>query len=216
MEQPVKEYKIRRAAQRQAILQQRQALTPKEVQVLSQQVLSRVLSHPYLQHPRLIASYLSCSGELDTITLNAQLQAQQHQLCLPVISPTERGIMDFYRYQSIDELRPNKFNIPEPLPTEATLVQPQALELVIVPLVGFTGSGARLGMGGGYYDRILKKISPSCLKLGLAYDFQRNDDIESKDWDVPLDEIITPTQHYRCTAQANTKRQKRQKEPWAP
>ena len=98
MEQPVKEYKIRRAAQRQAILQQRKALTQEEVYALSQLVLARVLSHPYLQQPRLIASYLSCSGELDTITLNEQLQNKQHQLCLPVISPTERGIMDFHRY----------------------------------------------------------------------------------------------------------------------
>ena len=199
MEQPVKEYKIRRAAQRQAILQQRKALTKEEVYALSQLVLARVLSHPYLQQPRLIASYLSCSGELDTITLNEQLQNKQHQLCLPVISPTERGIMDFHRYHSLAELRPNKFNIQEPLPSQESLVRPPELELVVVPLVGFTGSGARLGMGGGYYDRILKQISPNCLKLGLAYDFQRNDEIESKDWDVPLDEIITPTQHYRFT-----------------
>lgn len=199
MEQPVKEYKIRRAAQRQAILQQRKALTKEEVYALSQLVLARVLSHPYLQQPRLIASYLSCSGELDTITLNEQLQNKQHQLCLPVISPTERGIMDFHRYHSLAELRPNKFNIPEPLPSKESLVRPHELELVVVPLVGFTGKGARLGMGGGYYDRILKQISPNCLKLGLAYDFQRNDEIESKDWDVPLDEIITPTQHYRFT-----------------
>lgn len=199
MEQPVKEYKIRRAAQRQAILQQRKALTKEEVYALSQLVSARVLSHPYLQQPRLIASYLSCSGELDTITLNEQLQNKQHQLCLPVISPTERGIMDFHRYHSLAELRPNKFNIPEPLPSKESLVRPHELELVVVPLVGFTGKGARLGMGGGYYDRILKQISPNCLKLGLAYDFQRNDEIESKDWDVPLDEIITPTQHYRFT-----------------
>ena len=199
MEQPVKEYKIRRAAQRQAILQQRKALTKEEVHALSQLVLARVLSHPYLQQPRLIASYLSCSGELDTITLNEQLQNKQHQLCLPVISPTERGIMDFHRYHSLAELKPNKFNIPEPIPSKESLVSPTELELVVVPLVGFTGKGARLGMGGGYYDRILKQISPNCLKLGLAYDFQRNDEIESKDWDVPLDEIITPTQHYRFT-----------------
>lgn len=199
MEQPVKEYKIRRAAQRQAILQQRKALTKEEVHALSQLVLARVLSHPYLQQPRLIASYLSCSGELDTITLNEQLQSKQHQLCLPVISPSERGIMDFHRYHSLAELKPNKFNIPEPLPSKESLVRPHELELVVVPLVGFTGKGARLGMGGGYYDRILKQISPNCLKLGLAYDFQRNDEIESKDWDVPLDEIITPTQHYRFT-----------------
>ena len=199
MEQPVKEYKIRRAAQRQAILQQRKALTKEVVLALSLLVLASVLCHPYLQQPRLIASYLSCSGELDTITLNEQLQNKQHQLCLPVISPTERGIMDFHRYHSLAELKPNKFNIPEPLPSKESLVQPHELELVVVPLVGFTGSGARLGMGGGYYDRILKQISPNCLKLGLAYDFQRNDEIESKDWDVPLDEIITPTQHYRFT-----------------
>ncbi len=193
-----KEYKVLRAQQRSAIIAQRKALSAAEVAAHSQQVWAQVLAHPMLQAPRLIASYLSISGEIDTITLNQALQGK-HQLALPVISPTERGIMDFYRYEKLEDLIPNRFNILEPKPLSHNLIAPQALEVILVPLVGFTGRGARLGMGGGYYDRMLKKISPNCLTLGLAYDFQRNDSIESQEWDVPLDEVITPTQHYHFT-----------------
>ena len=69
-----------------------------------------------------------------------------------------------------------------------------------MPLVAFAPDGARIGMGGGYYDRLLKKIHPKCLTIGLAYDFQRLEHINIQSWDVPLDEILTPTQHYRIKA----------------
>lgn len=192
-----KEYKVRRAAQRQAIITKRQALTSEQVQTLSAQVRAQVLAHPFLREARTIASYLSFSGEIDTIELNQALKAQHHQVGLPVIVPQERGRMDFYRYGSLEELVLNQYKIREPVPSPEALIKPHELEVIVVPLVGFNQYGDRLGMGGGYYDRMLKKISANCLTLGLAYDFQRDDSIECKAWDMPLDEIITPTQHYR-------------------
>ena len=108
--------------------------------------------------------------------------------------------MDFYSYDHLDDLIKNSFNILEPQKDDKHYISPNLLDVILVPLVGFNNKGDRLGMGGGYYDRMLKKVSANCLILGLAYDFQLVPELKGQHWDMPLDEIITPTTHYIFTS----------------
>jgi 5-formyltetrahydrofolate cyclo-ligase len=68
-------------------------------------------------------------------------------------------------------------------------------QTVFVPLTGFTASGARLGQGGGHYDRWLAQ-NPSALPLGLAWDCQLVDTLPLEPHDRPLHAVITPTRFY--------------------
>lgn len=192
----VSAYKEWRNNARNEIRQKRKALHEDEVAKCSELVRRVVLEHEFLKQNRCIASYHSFSGEIDTVEINKALRLAGHHMALPVIHPEEKGLMDFYSYEKPEDLILNRFKIPEPVVSEENLVQPHKLEVVIVPLVGFNEKGERLGMGGGYYDRMLKKISCECLTLGLAYDFQLIPEIKSQPWDMPLDEVITPTKHY--------------------
>lgn len=192
----VSAYKEWRNNTRNEIRQKRKALHEDEVAKCSELVRRVVLEHEFLKQNRCIASYHSFSGEIDTVEINKALRLAGHHMALPVIHPEEKGLMDFYSYEKPEDLILNRFKIPEPVVSEENLVQPNHLEVVIVPLVGFNEKGERLGMGGGYYDRMLKKISCECLTLGLAYDFQLIPEIKSQPWDMPLDEVITPTKHY--------------------
>lgn len=192
----VSAYKEWRNNARNEIRQKRKALHEDEVAKCSELVRRVVLEHEFLKQNRCIASYHSFSGEIDTVEINKALRLAGHHMALPVIHPEEKGLMDFYSYEKPEDLILNRFKIPEPVVSEENLVQPHHLEVVIVPLVGFNEKGERLGMGGGYYDRMLKKISCECLTLGLAYDFQLIPEIKSQPWDMPLDEVITPTKHY--------------------
>ena len=192
----VSAYKEWRNNARNEIRQKRKALHEDEVAKCSELVRRVVLEHEFLKQNRFIASYHSFSGEIDTVEINKALRLAGHHMALPVIHPEEKGLMDFYSYEKPEDLILNRFKIPEPVVSEENLVQPHKLEVVIVPLVGFNEKGERLGMGGGYYDRMLKKISCECLTLGLAYDFQLIPEIKSQPWDMPLDEVITPTKHY--------------------
>lgn len=180
---------------RHIVREHRQHLSPEQVQDLSRQVQQTLEQHPFLQQPRRIASYMSFAGELDTHALNDSLN-QYHQVALPVIDPEQKGIMHFYRYQGQDQLVCSKLKILEPQPIKENYLAPSDMEVVLVPLVAFALNGARIGMGGGYYDRLLKKIHPNCLTIGLAYDFQKLEVINIQSWDVPLKEIITPSHHY--------------------
>ena len=71
------------------------------------------------------------------------------------------------------------------------IVPAEALDMVVVPLVAFDRAGARLGYGGGRYDRYLPTLSPACQIIGIAFDEQRVDHIPTDAHDLPLPHIIS-------------------------
>ena len=71
------------------------------------------------------------------------------------------------------------------------IVPAVALDMVVVPLVAFDRAGARLGYGGGCYDRYLPMLSPACQITGIAFDEQRVDHVPTDAHDLPLPHIIS-------------------------
>lgn len=71
------------------------------------------------------------------------------------------------------------------------IVPAEALDMIIVPLVAFDRAGARLGYGGGCYDRYLPMLSPACQIIGIAFDEQRVDHVPTDTHDQPLPHIIS-------------------------
>ena len=71
------------------------------------------------------------------------------------------------------------------------IVPAEALDMIIVPLVAFDRTGARLGYGGGCYDRYLPTLSPACQIIGIAFDEQRVGHVPTDAHDLPLPHIIS-------------------------
>lgn len=71
------------------------------------------------------------------------------------------------------------------------IVPAEALDMAIVPLVAFDRAGARLGYGGGCYDRYLPTLSPACQIIGIAFDEQCVDHVPTDAHDLPLPHIIS-------------------------
>jgi 5-formyltetrahydrofolate cyclo-ligase len=99
-------------------------------------------------------------------------------------------------------LRVNRFGIVEP--DGPWLASVRLLDVVFLPLVGFDRHGARLGMGGGYYDRAfgfmrLRSVWRTPLLVGIGYASQEVDRIAPAPHDVPLDLVITERGVVRCT-----------------
>ena len=71
------------------------------------------------------------------------------------------------------------------------IVPAAELDMVVVPLVAFDRTGARLGYGGGCYDRYLPILSPACQIVGIAFDEQRVDHVPTDTHDLPLPNIVS-------------------------
>ena len=70
------------------------------------------------------------------------------------------------------------------------IVPAEALDMIVVPLVAFDQTGARLGYGGGCYDRYLPTLSTTCQIVGITFDEQRVDRVPTDANDLPLPHII--------------------------
>ena len=82
-----------------------------------------------------------------------------------------------------------KFGIPEP----TTQPYEGHIDLIIVPAVAFDKEGHRLGRGGGYYDRFLKKY-PRATLIGVGYDFQLVEKVPTERHDRKMHRIVLPSQ----------------------
>lgn len=122
---------------------------------------------------------------------------QQRHCYLPVVNPHTRS-MTFKRYRFGEHLRPNRFGILEP-GSKAPALAIEALDVVLMPLVGYDLQGNRLGMGGGFYDRAfarLRRRRP--LRIGLAHSLQQVARLERAPWDIPLHGVCTEGGLHLC------------------
>jgi 5-formyltetrahydrofolate cyclo-ligase len=116
-----------------------------------------------------------------------------HTLALPRFAARDSA-MGFARHSdphAQSDLVPGPFGVMQPGPAAEPLVP----DVLFVPLIGFTASLARLGQGGGHYDRWLAE-QPRPLAVGLAWDVQCCEALPTEPHDAALDAVITPTRFY--------------------
>ncbi|MBQ8516374.1 MAG: 5-formyltetrahydrofolate cyclo-ligase [Akkermansia sp.] len=87
------------------------------------------------------------------------------------------------------ELQPGAMGIPAPQPG-LPVIPPEQLDIVIVPGVGFSLTGKRLGYGGGYYDRYLPRCTRAQV-LALAFPEQIEDTLPTDEHDFPIPSVLT-------------------------
>jgi len=153
------------------------------------ELLCRVLlATPELRASRRIACYLVNDGEIDPAPLVARLWRCGKSVYLPVLHGSR---LWFQRYAADTPLIRNRFGIPEPDRPAGRRIALRALDLVLMPLVAYDPDGARVGMGGGFYDRTFAYLRhpgrwARPRLVGLAHAFQRVANIAARPWDVPL------------------------------
>lgn len=184
---------------RQLTRHARRQLNATEQHLAAQQVVSQVASSPALAQAQNVALYLANDGELDPQPLINWYWQQGAHVYLPVLHPFCKGYLLFFRYQAHTPLITNRLGIVEPQLDIRQLVPVDQLDIIYTPLVAFDNQGNRMGMGGGFYDRTLasKKQALTPHTVGLAHDCQQWPALPIDSWDIPLQELITPSQHWR-------------------
>ncbi len=137
---------------------------------------------------RVVGGYYPYNYEVDTLEIFKKLEKFNYHLTLPKISKNYQ--MDFFQWSTKDPLEINKYGIPEPISEIVKFPN-----FLLVPLVAFDKDRNRIGYGGGFYDRYIKKLKrkKKILTIGLAYSFQKVKKIPVTKHDIQLDFIVTNT-----------------------
>ncbi|MFP6850358.1 MAG: 5-formyltetrahydrofolate cyclo-ligase [Pseudomonas sp.] len=192
---------LSRAQLRRQLRTQRRSLSRHAQRQAAQGLYKQLAQHPLFRRAQHIALYLPNDGEIDPRPLLRAAQQRGKATYLPVLSPWPRSKMVFQRIRAGEALRKNRFGIYEPRRNRTQQRKVWALDLVLLPLVGFDCHGARLGMGGGFYDRSLayRSLRKSWHKptlLGLAHACQQVERLTMASWDVPLQGTVTDEAWY--------------------
>jgi len=135
---------------------------------------------------KIIGGYFPINFEFDCLQILNKFRLDGYTISLPIIKKNNQ--MDFYKWDFNDPLVASSFGIPQPLKLKK--VYP---DIIFVPIVAFDKYRNRIGYGGGFYDRYLKKISQikKCLTIGLAFSHQKVNKINVENFDRKLDLILT-------------------------
>lgn len=177
---------------RQSLYQKRQQLSLQDQQNYTGQIITHCLQSSFFLKSESVACYLAVRHEVSCDKLIRMIFKEDKKCYLPVVHEREAGKMHFIRYFAKEKLEKNRYGILEPHFSNELEISPEKLDLIVLPVVGFNRQGARLGSGGGYYDRALATLSAKRPTLvGLAYSLQEVPELIAEPWDVKLDLIIT-------------------------
>jgi 5-formyltetrahydrofolate cyclo-ligase len=186
---------IAKRALRRLLLDRLEGIAPAERAAASAQLRAQILNFEGWNRSRLVMLFAPMPKEVDVALLWPDAAAAGKSLCFPRFLPST----GFYEACLVQDpglqLRPGAFGIREPSP-ECPGISLNRLDLVLVPGVGFTRDGHRLGRGRGYYDRLLADVLG--LKCGVGFDQQLVDTIPCEPHDVNLHWVLTPTHRFRA------------------
>lgn len=171
---------------REEMRAKRRALTADEVKLSSEKIRNSLFTLDCVKNAKTVCTFLSAFKEPDTIEIVKQLWEKKCRVIVP-ISDTETNTLSLSFIDSMADLKKGAYGILEP--SVVKTADENAIDVILVPGLAFDRSGARMGFGKGYYDRLLEMSS--AVKIGLCYDFQLFDSIPTESHDVPMDFIVT-------------------------
>ena len=167
----------------------RNSIQPKDKIMFDEMITGNLFSWPLYKNARCVFCFVSFRSEINTLKILKTAIAEGKTVTVPKVD-LRSGSMKAYIIENTEkDLRPGEYGIMKPLDV-CVEAEYSKIDLIIAPGLGFTVSGARLGYGGGYYDKFMEKNSgiPVC---ALTYDRLILDFLPVKDHDIPVDYLIT-------------------------
>lgn len=170
----------------------RRALSGAERREAAQRIARALAATGWLRRGRRVAGFVATTEEIDTTPSLAAARARGCELYLPRLTHWRAGRMALSPIGPRRRL--NRYGIPEPDTTGR--VGARWMQLVLVPLVGVDRAGNRLGMGAGFYDRLLafRRLRRSWRGprlVGVCHSAQLVEHLPARSHDVPLDALLT-------------------------
>ena len=136
----------------------------------------------------IVLTYVSTQIEVKTLDFITALLEHGKKVAVPKCL-NDKGDMDFFIINSLDDLEDGFFGVREPYPETATKAVTTENTVCIVPAFLFDEKGYRLGYGKGYYDRFLSKFQGKT--VGICYEENIRDSLMHGKFDRPVGLIVT-------------------------
>jgi 5-formyltetrahydrofolate cyclo-ligase len=181
---------------RRTTLAARDAIEPAVRSERGEAIADAFTSLPEAEAARVVMVFWSFGSEVPTGPLIDAVHARGIVVALPHIV---EGAMQARRYEPGDPMTETSFGAMEP--STGALVDPGTIDVVVTPAVAFDRLGARVGYGGGFYDRFFPRTRKGCLRVGVAFGVQvlpPGDVLPRGHFDLKVDLIVTESETIRC------------------
>lgn len=176
---------------RQIVAERRRQASDKEIQEKSRRIFQKILGTEAYRSASSIFVYINFGHEVITRPFIEQAWHDGKKVAVPKTEKNHQ--MHFWYFNHFSQLKPSHFGISEPDPSFPGLVVPAddaANVLMIMPGTAFDTNLHRVGYGGSYYDRYLKKHR-DFVRYAVAFEFQIFDEVPYDLMDVPPQAIFT-------------------------
>lgn len=177
---------------RKIALEKRNALTEEERMLKSEAILKNLYMLDEFLRSYKVGMYASIGSEVITYPLIGRAKILDKGVSFPVVTDVKNSEMEFRYVLSVSDLKAGYMSIPEPLLAKTVMEEP---DILIMPLTAYDNDLNRVGYGKGFYDRYLAK-HPSVIKVGIAYECQKTEHIDTDVNDIKCDFIITEEKIY--------------------
>ena len=182
---------IEKAALRKHLLEKRDATSAELRDIVSERIHENLKKNSSFVNAQNIACYFPIGSEVDTHDIKLDELEQGKSLLLPKIICDN---IEFHIVSNLEKLEKGRFEIMEP---KDSCERTKKIDCVLIPTVGVSKSGVRLGYGHGYYDRFL--LSTDAMKISLTYSKQVIKSIPNDSHDIKMDWIVTEDENIKIS-----------------
>ena len=176
---------------RKDVINARAGLPTAVVAEKSARILEQIKALEEYRQSRVLMVYVDFRNEVQTGLLIEDAMAGGKVVTVPVTDIANRRLTPSRLEDYPGDLVPGAWGILEPRPECLRPVEPDLLNIVIVPGVAFDEAGNRLGYGGGFYDRFLPRTRPGTIYLAPAFEMQIRADVYPGAHDCPVHILVT-------------------------
>jgi 5-formyltetrahydrofolate cyclo-ligase len=185
---------------RKIVQELRDSIDPEQRSLLSARVAANLWSLPEFVAAESILFFISFRSEVDTVPMISRALGEDKVVCVPCTDSGNKAMVASRIIDLDGDLELGNYDILEPKGECLRPVPAHDIDVVLMPGVAFDLSGGRLGYGGGYYDRFLKRCGPGCMLIAVAFEVQIIEHVPCADHDARIHKIVTETRVIDCTA----------------
>jgi 5-formyltetrahydrofolate cyclo-ligase len=186
---------------RKSILAQREQLPADTRAAYSAAITERLLQLPEYRQAGTVLGYMNFGAEFASELWVARVLADGKRLALPKVNRHTNHLDLYWVEDPENQLAAGLWGIREPVVERCErLDNPNEVEFALLPGVAFTRDGARLGYGGGFYDKLLAGMTQRPVLVAAAFAMQIVEQLPQEATDIKVEWIITEQETIDCSA----------------